>query len=208
MEGRERSGIPQGQIDLTSRFLNESELAGGHHLIVGSVWPTEGQLLSTVTREFAGTVVEVGSWVGVSTLYLVRGLVEAQAGHLYAVDPHTGSILHKRRGVEDTEIYLRENLVRADVEDWVTIIRSTSEEALRTWTSGPVDILFIDGSHKYKDVLIDYYGWFPYTRPGSIIIFHDSDSAGVGRVINEHVRLDKSLVEFDSIRRVKIFRRE
>lgn len=207
MEGRERDSVPQGQIDLTAKFINEQEMAGGHRIIVGSVWPTEGERLSALTKEFAGTVVEVGSWVGVSTLYLVRGLVEAQRGHLYAVDPHTGSILHRRRGVEDTEELLRENIVRADVEDWVTVIRSTSEEALRKWTKGAVDVLFIDGSHKYKDVLIDYFGWLPYTRSGSIIIFHDSDSAGVKRVLKEHVQTDGSLVELEGVRRVRVFRR-
>jgi len=36
-----------------------------------------------------------------------------------------------------------------------------------------IDILFIDGSHKYEDVDKDFKNFFPFVRKGGLTLFHD-----------------------------------
>jgi hypothetical protein len=55
--------------------------------------------------------------------------------------------------------------------------------------SKPIHLLFIDASHKYKDVLADYQAWHGFVAPGGVIAFHDYGGrfTGVTKTIDETV---------------------
>jgi hypothetical protein len=59
------------------------------------------------------------------------------------------------------------------VRDRVDPIRMMSTDAVAE-VAGPIDLLFIDGSHVYEDVRRDYEDWAPKVRAGGCIAFHDS----------------------------------
>ena len=40
--------------------------------------------------------------------------------------------------------------------------------------SGGVDLLFIDGDHRYASVLTDWLLYHPLVKPGSLVVFHDA----------------------------------
>ena len=48
-----------------------------------------------------------------------------------------------------------------------------------------VDVLFIDGGHRYEDVLTDYLLYEPLVRKGGIVAFHDviDPDCGVGKFL-------------------------
>lgn len=56
------------------------------------------------------------------------------------------------------------------------IIRATSVDAAKIFTAGYFDLVFIDGSHFYKDVLQDIKKWKQLVRSGGIISGHDYNS--------------------------------
>lgn len=67
------------------------------------------------------------------------------------------------------------NLAEAGISG-VTLIQEDSAKAGQEWadTDQPgVDLLLVDASHKYQDVLDDIYSWLPNIAAGGTILFHD-----------------------------------
>lgn len=48
-----------------------------------------------------------------------------------------------------------------------------------------IDIIFIDGDHRYEGVMRDLIAWTPKLRLGGIICGHDYDNPNVYRAVNE-----------------------
>lgn len=63
-----------------------------------------------------------------------------------------------------------ELLTRAGVRDYVVMIDKPSQE---TDIKGPIDILFIDGSHALNDLRADVQRFVPWVNPGGYFILHD-----------------------------------
>lgn len=63
-----------------------------------------------------------------------------------------------------------------------------SDNAAGKWRGGQViDVLFIDGDHRYEGVKKDIENWLPFVKKGGVIFFHDFDetSPGVVQAVNE-----------------------
>jgi len=194
--------------------IDQSKLAGLEYAR-GSMTPHEGAFLRELVELIATpscenpsgviTAVEIGSWIGVSTVYLAQGAPE---GMIIAIDPHEGYSLHKRRQIPDTEALLRENLKRFEVERRVKVIRATSMNALKEWKSR-VDLLFIDGNHLFKFVREDFFGWSCWIPSGGVLAFHDYPMlSGPRRVIDEIVKPSGLWEEVGHVQRLVVFRRK
>lgn len=191
--------------------IDQSRLAGLEYAR-GCVTVHEGKFLrELVNLSEATTVVEIGAWIGVSTLCLSQELKERKHGMLYSIDPHVGSVLHRNRKVPDTESLLRENLKRFEVEEYVTVIKMTSLEALERWPVElglSIDMLFIDGEHHFKSVRSDFFGWSPWVKEKGIVAFHDYPVlSGPRRTIDEIVKPSGLYEELGHIQRLVAFRR-
>jgi hypothetical protein len=117
-----------------------------------------------------GTVVEIGSHQGRSTVVLATGL---RAGaRLVAIDPFPEDW---RYGAAGTEATCRANLAGAGVDDRVDLRVSTSRTARDAW-SGPVDLVYIDGKHDLW-TLRDDLRWAERVRPGGSVFVHDAFSS-------------------------------
>ncbi len=53
-------------------------------------------------------------------------------------------------------------------------IRSTFDDALKQFSDGSIDLLHVDGRHRYEDVRHDYEMWKPKLSPRAIVLFHDT----------------------------------
>jgi len=62
-----------------------------------SVSDKEGEFLYNITKACTGkgVIVEIGSWKGVSTIWLGKGSKTGNSVKIYAIDPHTGSPIHR-----------------------------------------------------------------------------------------------------------------
>jgi hypothetical protein len=79
---------------------------------------------------------------------------------------------------------LLSNLEAANVAHKVKSMFVSSEEAVRSWHE-PISALFIDGDHSYPAVKKDYDNWKNHVAQEGLLIFHDSQMDGVGRLLSE-----------------------
>lgn len=151
----------------------------------------EAEFLFTVARAVpaGGTVVEIGSFFGRSTICLARGSRAGHGASIHAIDPQLGSPKHRAQlGCDDPYPWFLANLERAGIADLVTPHKTTSLAAADSFAA-EVDLLFLDGSHEEEDVAADYAAWFPKLRVGGLVAFHDSwHMRGVRRVTDALLR--------------------
>ena len=125
-------------------------------------------------------IVEIGSFHGRSTIVLARARLEGS--ELIAIDPHAGgdrlpqTSRHEPPEGQRDFLTFRANLRRADVESHVIHVRSRSLEALPL-VAGEVDLLFIDGAHRYQAVRADIERWGARVPPAGTMLLHDSFNA-------------------------------
>jgi predicted O-methyltransferase YrrM len=150
-------------------------------------WLTEGQaraLWDAASRlPDGGSVVEIGSYHGRSTIVLAyAGRAAGEAATVTAIDPHAGNDRGPQEirgtsaeGEADHRRFLA-NLERAGVADRVRHVRRASGEALDR-VSGPIDLLFVDGAHRYAPARHDIARWGERVAPGGTMLVHDAFSS-------------------------------
>jgi predicted O-methyltransferase YrrM len=147
-------------------------------------WLTEAQArrLWTAAQRVApgGRVVEIGSFRGRSTIVLASA-AEASVD-VVAIDPHGGGdrgpneyAPDERLGDSDHATF-HANLARAGVENRVRHVRRPSAQALGE-VDGAVDMLFIDGAHRYAFAKPDIALWGARVTVGGSMLIHDSFNA-------------------------------
>jgi predicted O-methyltransferase YrrM len=127
-----------------------------------------------------GTIVEIGSFQGRSTIVLAS--VAAPQVEVIAIDPHAGNdrgpqeIDGFAEEAEDDNATFRDNLERAGVAGRVRHLRMFSDAALGE-VSGPIDVLYIDGAHRYAPARDDIRDWGARVADGGTMLIHDSFSS-------------------------------
>lgn len=162
-------------------------------------WLTEAQavLLYEAAAEVrpGGRIVEIGSFRGRSTIMLATAAGEGV--EVVAIDPHAGNDRGPQEisGFEaeaagDHEAFLR-NLADAGVADRVRHVRELSNRA-HAAVDGAVELLWVDGAHRYRPALEDLRHWGDRVVPGGRMLVHDSfSSIGVTLAILRHLALDR-----------------
>jgi predicted O-methyltransferase YrrM len=127
-----------------------------------------------------GRIVEIGSFRGRSTIAIARSAPEGT--EIVAIDPHAGNDRGPQEieGFEDeaaidSKVFLT-NLERAGVRDRVTYVRRFSHDALDD-VPGPIDMLHIDGAHRYGPASDDIARWGARVVGGGSLLVHDSFSS-------------------------------
>lgn len=153
-------------------------------------WMTEGQgralFDAAANCPPGGTIVEIGSYQGRSTIVLASA-APADA-RVVAIDPHAGNDRGPQEidgfadDAESDHTRFNANLERAGVRDRVTHLRVFSDEALGQIDA--VDVLYIDGAHRYTPALADIRQWGAKVVDGGTMLIHDSfSSVGVTAAI-------------------------
>jgi predicted O-methyltransferase YrrM len=158
-------------------------------------WMTDAQAarLWTAAARVApgGRIVEIGSYRGRSTIVLAKAA--PRAAQVVAIDPHAGNDRGPRQwtgtaaeGEADHEAFVV-NLERAGVADRVRHVRRLSHEAGGE-VDGAVDLLYIDGAHRYRAAALDISRWGARVAPGGGLLIHDAfSSVGVTLAIGRHL---------------------
>jgi len=127
-----------------------------------------------------GCIVEIGSFRGRSTIVLRRAAEDGV--EVVAIDPHGGGDRGPQeitpdsiRGEEDHRVF-HANLDGAGVAYGVRHLRRMAQDALIA-VDGPIDVLYIDGAHRYRPARADLHNWGERVRPGGTMLVHDSYNA-------------------------------
>jgi len=147
-------------------------------------WLTEAQARRLFAAAGAvppgGRIVEIGSFRGRSAIVLARGA--RSDVEVVCIDPHAGSdrgpqeiAAQPALGEADFAAF-RRNLERAGVSDRVRHVREFSTVALRA-LDGPVDLLFVDGAHRFRPARADLVRWGARVPDGGRMLVHDAFSS-------------------------------
>lgn len=141
---------------------------------LGWMQPNEIYWLNEQAK-FHETCIEVGSFCGKSSMALADGI----KGHLYCVENFSGADC-QQFSPERVKATFLENM--KDFEEKYSLIEMDSLEAAQKCDS-PVDMIFIDASHKYEDVKRDILAWLPHVK--ILICGHDYDMKEVRKAVDE-----------------------
>ena len=148
-------------------------------------WLTDAQARMLWDRAEAlpagSQIVEIGSFRGRSAIVLrPRGRRDVPGSRRSTPTPAATA---DRRQIEadaaageDDNRAFNENLARAGVADRVRHVRLPSDEAMGE-VEGELDLLYVDGAHRYRPALADLDRWGARVRPGGHMLVHDAFSS-------------------------------
>lgn len=144
-------------------------------------WMTQKELgvLYSLARN-AGGVIEIGSWKGRST----KAILDGCKGTVTAIDhfqgsPGEGTAHDEAKGGDIYSQFMK------NVGHFINlkVIKMASLDAARQ-NGLSADVVFIDGSHQYEDVVEDIKAWLPHAK--KIICGHDYTTwPGVKKAVDE-----------------------
>ena len=120
------------------------------------------------------SIVELGAHNGVSyaafceSVLRFRLAARALAVDTWQGDEHAGfyddSVYHDLKAFHDTRYAA-----------FSTLLRSTFDDALQFVPDGSLDLLHVDGRHRYEDVAHDFATWRPKLSARGVALFHDTN---------------------------------
>ena len=139
--------------------------------------------------------VEVGTWFGKSTNYLVNKIKESKKDIKFTtIDTFKGTDdeeLHQNIvGAFNGDIFYEfiDNTVLSKNYNKFEIIKDTSHNAANQFSNGSIDYLMLDAGHSYDDVKADINYWYNKIKPGGTISGDDYGGSffpGVTRAVDE-----------------------
>lgn len=133
-----------------------------------------GFLYHAARRMKRGVVVEIGTYLGGSAAMLAFGSLEGSQSMIYTVDDFSCKKEKVKKKVYERFI---KKIIEIGCSGAVFPIVMDSIKASKIFPL-KVDILFIDGDHKYISVKADWNAWFPKVEVGGYIMLHDTGPNG------------------------------
>ncbi|AYY96514.1 glycosyltransferase [Burkholderia multivorans] len=120
------------------------------------------------------TFVELGTHAGFSFLAFCQAVRQLDLStSCYAIDTWLGD---EHAGFYDTRVFDALSTVQTrEFGDFSRLIRARFDEALSAFGDGTIDLLHVDGRHRYEDVVEDYSSWVPKLSECAVVLFHDTN---------------------------------
>lgn len=157
-------------------------------MIESSITKKESEILTKLAKKSKGPIIEIGSWIGTSTIALAKGTKHK----VYAIDPHTGMHEQTKYGIKSSLNYLLENIKKNKIKN-VEILVCKSMYATKK-IKNEIGMVFIDGDHRYEEVKKDINSWGKRLKINGIIAIHDTVGLkkGVKKAVTELIYNSKN----------------
>lgn len=135
-------------------------------------------------------IIEVGTWLGASAIHMARCQAECGiAGQVLCVDTWLGSVefwtnqddptrygsLNLNHGYPTVYYQFLANVLHAGCREYIIPFPQTSANAARWLALKRVqaDLVYLDASHEYGDVMADLDLYWPLVKPGGVMLGDD-----------------------------------
>lgn len=134
-------------------------------------------------------LVEIGVFLGDSTEVFCKHFKKVDS-----IDPWVSDIGDITSSCDMNKIFDAFVLKMGSVLN-LNVIRDYSFNAVKQFQDGSIDMVYIDGSHEYKDVKRDLKDWISKVRKGGIVAGHDfrDKFKGVKNAVMESVGKPKAI---------------
>jgi predicted O-methyltransferase YrrM len=171
--------------------------------------PEQGLLLHSIVLNISpNNVVEIGTFLGVSAIWIASALNEIGKGKIYCIDlfqsilpfPYSNCIY-----VDNPLKKINFWITEAGLESYISFIPGNSHvigKIIKRHINANIDFLLIDGDHSVHGAAKDFQSYEPHVNKGGYIMLHDifpeSGHAGPRWVIDHliHGRADLEICEF------------
>lgn len=121
-------------------------------------------------------VVEIGSYEGRSTLWMLANLLRHPRSRIHCIDSFEGGAEHATEQTDGLHARFLANVAESGQAAKVEVLRMPSFDGMTTLIArGDVapDLIYVDGSHEAPDVLADLVLAFRLAPPGGVILCDD-----------------------------------
>jgi predicted O-methyltransferase YrrM len=148
----------------------------------GSVSPNAGVLLRSLVMNIAPkTVIEVGSFIGASSIWVASAMAEYdRRNKLYCLDlfppAHGNNVYAPGVIFKDPSGFIAKNMKKCGFEDFVETFRGDSKVLIHEIAKkidAPVDFAIIDGDHTVEGCVADFMAMEKHVVTGGYILLHD-----------------------------------
>jgi hypothetical protein len=173
-------------------------------------WTKPGPVIDLVRQLRPAVYIEVGVWMGATVIEVAKEMEALGLTNSYviAVDTWLGALefmcsrrmgsidssrnLHPRFGYPSVFYRFLSNVVAASVARRVVPVTQTSVLAAKYFVARSIraDLIYIDGSHEYDDVMADlllYWNVLNSTNPEATLVGDDLGWTGVRRAVDAFV---------------------
>ncbi len=137
-------------------------------------------MLKTIAEAVASPgcqFLEIGSWCGDSTVILGE-VARKHGGKVFCIDWWKGSETTELQGLASRrDVYgaFWSRMCHAGLDNTVIPIRGRSEAVGEVLAEGVLDLVFIDGDHRYEGTQSDIRQYRPLVRTGGMLCGHDCE---------------------------------
>jgi len=140
------------------------------------LWQEECDVLFTLAQKVpeGGVILEIGTALGGSGVIFDQA-TQGKDISIYSVDiaPSARAYKHLQKTA-------------------VNIVPLSSSKFADQWErdgARSIDLLFIDGDHRFQFLYEDFCRWMPYVRPEGVVLFHDYDPPERGGLAHFAIRI-------------------
>ena len=159
--------------------LLRAELPPPYHAVELLPFNPQGWYMNSSSMEWlirrgnVKVVIEVGSWLGLSTRHIAKTLPEN--GVVYAVDHWLGSPNEDNSFMDISTLYagFLSNVIHENLTHKIIPVKMTSLEASTYLKHVTPDLVYIDATHEFNSVLQDLILWFPFVKGHGVLCGDD-----------------------------------
>lgn len=188
-------------IELKEKYF-ESAMILDVYNVVGFLTPGDFLYLWHLgySMEHGATYLEVGSWMGLSSIAVCFGLMSNLnfTSKVFCVDPWEimPEMNHFEELVPNGDLYqtFLNNIEKTKVKKFITPLRGKSVDVSKTIEENQkFDYIFIDGDHSFQGCYDDIIAWLPKLKEGGKFIGHDAEPKGEVVQALEQIKKEKNI---------------